>query len=123
MAGGDSGMNYADLGTRIRQERQRLNLTQEKLAERVDLSHAYIGQIERGERSLSLETLVKLANELGSTVDYLLSEAVEVKDEALINKIKQTIISRSLEEQQMALEMIELMFSHIDKLGAFKDKV
>ncbi|MEK5141437.1 MULTISPECIES: helix-turn-helix domain-containing protein [Paenibacillus] len=116
-------MNYADLGTRIRQERQRLNLTQERLAERVDLSHAYIGQIERGERSLSLETLVKLANELGATVDYLLSEAVEVKDEALINKIKQTIISRTLEEQQMALEMIELMFSHIDKLGSFKDKV
>lgn len=38
------------LGRRIREERLKLNLTQEKLAEDVNLSMAYIGQIERGER-------------------------------------------------------------------------
>lgn len=35
------------IGKRIREERLRLNLTQEKLAEDVDLSMAYIGQVER----------------------------------------------------------------------------
>ena len=43
------------LGRRIREERLKLNLTQEKLAEDVNLSMAYIGQIERGERSLTLD--------------------------------------------------------------------
>jgi len=51
-------MDYISLGKRIREERLKLNLTQEKLAEEVGLSTAYIGQIERGERSLTLEKLV-----------------------------------------------------------------
>lgn len=40
-------MDYHALGKRIREERLRLNLTQEKLAEEVGVSTAYIGQIER----------------------------------------------------------------------------
>ena len=43
-------MNYIDLGRRIREERQKLNLTQEKLSESINVSTTYIGQIERGER-------------------------------------------------------------------------
>ncbi|MBQ4326972.1 MAG: helix-turn-helix transcriptional regulator, partial [Clostridia bacterium] len=50
-------MDYTALGKRIREERLKLNLTQEQLAEDVDLSTAYIGQIERGERRVSLENL------------------------------------------------------------------
>ena len=40
-------MEHQSLGKRIREERLKLNLTQEKLAEDVNLSTAYIGQIER----------------------------------------------------------------------------
>ena len=41
-------MDYIALGQRIREERLKLNLTQEKLAEDVGVSTTYIGQIERG---------------------------------------------------------------------------
>ena len=51
-------MEHQALGKRIREERLKLNLTQEKLAEDVNLSTAYIGQIERGERSLTLDNLI-----------------------------------------------------------------
>lgn len=54
-------MNYELLGNRLKQERLKMNLTQEKLAEKVEVSHAYIGQIERGERSLTLDTLVTVS--------------------------------------------------------------
>ena len=70
-------MQYSDFGRRIREERKKLGMTQEKLAEDVNLSTAYIGQIERGERSPTLETVVAIANRLGVTVDYLLSDSVE----------------------------------------------
>ena len=46
-------MEQKTLGRRIREERLKLNLTQEKLAEDVDLSMAYIGQIEVGRRGIS----------------------------------------------------------------------
>lgn len=42
-------MNYSASGKRVREERLRLNLTQEKLAEDVNISTAYLEQIERGE--------------------------------------------------------------------------
>lgn len=64
-------MNYVALGQRIKEERHKLNLTQEDLAEDVDLTPAYIGQIERGERKVTLEKLVAIVNRLGVTIDYV----------------------------------------------------
>ncbi len=74
-------MEQQALGKRIREERLKLNLTQEKLAEDVNLSTAYIGQIERGERSLTLENLAAVANRLGVTIDYLLSDSIIPKED------------------------------------------
>ncbi len=49
-------MDYKRLGERIREERKRINLTQAALAEAIDISDTYIGAIERGERSPTLDT-------------------------------------------------------------------
>ncbi|WP_240417378.1 helix-turn-helix domain-containing protein [Paenibacillus periandrae] len=111
-------MDYRLLGARLRHERLKQDLTQEKLAEKIEVSHAYIGQIERGERSLTLDTLVRLANQLGVTVDDLLQESVEKSNEHYVNKIRQIVLNRSEKEQQLALEMVALMFSHLDRLSS-----
>ena len=58
-------MDYELLGKRIRDERLLLRLTIEQLAERVDKSTNYIGQIERNDGKPSLETIVDIANALG----------------------------------------------------------
>ena len=71
-------MDYIALGRRIREERLKMNLTQEKLAEDIDISTAYVGQIERGDRNLTLDKLVLIAKRLGVTIDYLLSDSVPV---------------------------------------------
>lgn len=46
---GDILMDYKALGRRIREERLKRNLTQEQLAEAIEISNSYMGQIERGE--------------------------------------------------------------------------
>lgn len=61
------------LGLSVRKARHRLGLSQEGLAERADLHWTYIGQIERGERNVSLLNIVKLARGLGTTAARLLS--------------------------------------------------
>ncbi|RUT29541.1 XRE family transcriptional regulator [Paenibacillus zeisoli] len=114
-------MNYDSLGKRLRQERRKMHWTQEKLAERIDVSDAYIGQIERGERSLSLDTLIRLANELGVTVDYLLHDSIEITDDQFVDQIRQIMMNRSAKEKQMALDMIKLMFTHLDDLSKTKE--
>ena len=108
-------MNYVRLGQRIREERLKLNLTQARLAEDIDISDTYIGQIERGERSLTLDTLVRLVNRLGVSIDYLLKDSVGTGDENIISQFRQIIDSRSDNRKQMALDVLKAMFAHLDE--------
>lgn len=65
-------LNYKEIGQRIRSEREKLKLSRQELAELVSLSDYYIGQIERGERQMSLNVLVNLANCLHLSLDYII---------------------------------------------------
>ena len=107
-------MDYKKLGERIREERRRLNLTQAQLAEAVDISNTYMGAIERGERSLTLDTLVRLVNRLGVTVDYLLSDSVTDTDANIMEQFKQIIDRQPLERKQMAVNVLRTIFSYFD---------
>ena len=107
-------MDYKRLGQRIREERQRLNLTQAQLAEEINISDTYMGAIERGERSLTLDTLVRLANRLGVTVDYLLSDYVSDTDSNIIEQFKQIIDCQPLERKQMAVNVLRTIFSYFE---------
>ena len=52
-------------GLRIAELRRQLNISQEELAERCGVHRTYIGSIERGEKSPTLNTIEKFANGLG----------------------------------------------------------
>ena len=108
-------MDYKRLGKRIREERRRLNLTQAELAEAIDISDTYMGAIERGERSLTLGTLVRLVNRLGVTVDYMLSDSVSNNDSNLIEQFKQIIDCQPLERKQMAINVLRTIFSYFEE--------
>ncbi|WMC91315.1 helix-turn-helix domain-containing protein [Kineothrix sp. MB12-C1] len=107
-------MDYKRLGNRIREERQRLHLTQAALAEAIDISDTYMGAIERGERSLTLETLVRLVNRLGVSVDYMLADSVSDSDSNIMEQFKQIIDGHSLEQKQLALNVLRTMFSYFE---------
>ena len=49
------------IGEAIRLCRKDANLTQEQLAELVDLNPKYIGEVERGEKIISIEALLRIA--------------------------------------------------------------
>ena len=79
-------MDYAKLGTRVRQQRVLSRLTQEQLAERTGVSSSFIGHIERGEKKASLETLVALCNALEITPSVLLRDSLS--DEAMHSQLR-----------------------------------
>jgi transcriptional regulator with XRE-family HTH domain len=66
-------LNFKIIGKRIKESRERQHITQTKLAERIDMSVSYISHIETAKKKASLEVLVLISNELGITVDELLS--------------------------------------------------
>ena len=68
-------MNYEALGRKIKEVRRKQNMTQEYLAEKVDLSVSHISNIETAKTKVSLPTLVEISNALGVSVDYLLMDS------------------------------------------------
>lgn len=61
-------------GDRLRDLRHQLSVTQEGLALRCGLDRSYVGQVERGERNISLENIYRLAEGLGIPPGELLVE-------------------------------------------------
>ena len=80
-------MELTELGARIKQCRKKRHLTQEKLAELMNVSPHYIYEIERGLKSMSLSTLVDLSSVLDISTDYLLfgrcNYSAQIKDDKL----------------------------------------
>jgi len=62
-----------EVGERIRRIREDLKMNRERFSEMIDVSDVFLGQIERGERSLSLKTLYKIVSFTGISTDFILS--------------------------------------------------
>ena len=61
------------IGKRIRERRKELNLTQEDLAKALGFTPQHISVVEQDKRGPSLLSLARLAEELGVTIDYLIT--------------------------------------------------
>jgi len=126
-------INNKIIGERIRYEREKLGLTREKFAEIVDLSPLYIGQLERGERQMSLNTLFKVSQCLHISIDYLVKGSNKdeldcfIKDDEKSDYLKnnahkedmQEVISLikrcSKKEISIIKEIIKIILPHLKK--------
>jgi len=61
-----------EFGNEVRLLRRRLGLSQEALAGKCGLHRTYIGSVERGERNVSLQNIVRIARALGVPPAWLL---------------------------------------------------
>lgn len=119
------------VGSRIRIEREKLGLSREKFAEIIALSPFYIGQIERGERNMSIDTLLKISNSLSISTDYILKgfdlyveniltlEAVEdnykIEMDEEIKDFLSIISGSSKEKVQLIKDIAKLILPHLNK--------
>jgi transcriptional regulator with XRE-family HTH domain len=70
---------YDRIAQRVREERKRRGFSLEELAERADLTASFLGQIERGERKLSVDALDRIAQALNVPVGALWGESAKSK--------------------------------------------
>lgn len=61
-----------EIGERLRGVREGMRMTREEFSEKIDITDSFLGQIERGERALSVKTLKKVVKYTGVSSDYLL---------------------------------------------------
>jgi transcriptional regulator with XRE-family HTH domain len=64
-------------GDRIREIRETKRLTQDQLAEKTGISKGFLSDVENGKRNISSEYLLRIANALNASVDYLLRGTTE----------------------------------------------
>ncbi len=65
-------MDLVSIGKRIKAERQKNGLTQEALAERIEVSAHYVYELERGLKAMSVPILIRISEVLHTSTDYLL---------------------------------------------------
>ncbi len=81
----DSTLEREETARRIRTLRRARGLSIQKLAETVGMSQGYLSEVERGGSAVSGEKLARLAEELGVSVDYLLSGRNETASDSVIH--------------------------------------
>jgi len=63
------------LGAAIRAYREATSLSQDRFADQIDMHRAYYSAIERGEKNITLDTLLRVADGLGVNASDLFSKA------------------------------------------------
>ena len=62
-----------EIGQHLRQRRQELGLTREKMSELADIGTGYYGQLEVGTSQMSIDTLMKLSQSMHLSMDYIIN--------------------------------------------------
>lgn len=106
-------MDIKKLGIRIKQCRKSQNLTQEKLAELIDVSPHYIYEIEKGLKCMSLPTLIDISHILNISTDYLLFGEQHYSENIRADTLDHVINDIPLEKRKNIAEVINLLLPYL----------
>lgn len=117
-------IDYKKLGAKIKKARQKENLTQETLAEILDLSASHLSHVENGLAKVSLPTIYSIAKVLNVSLDNLLG--LEFENESLyvtIKEIKKLLEFCTINEKKLLIENLEILklYSLKEYLGEYKN--
>ena len=94
-------VDYSIIGWRLKQARLKAELTQQQLAEKTNLSVAFISRIERGSSHINLKRLNQLCGLLDVSEGYLLNGASSSSENYLDKEFTDLIKSVSPEKQKL----------------------
>ena len=104
------------VGQRIRSCRIRLELSQEKLAEMSGVHPTYIGQLERGEKNATLESIEKIASALNIPLSQLFEKLGENQNaDSIPLKCYEFLSAKTKAEQEHLYQMLIEMDKYKNK--------
>ena len=104
-------MDTKAIGARIKAAREAAQLSQEALAEKVDLSRTHMSVIERGVKMPRLETFVIIANALGVSADTLLFDVVDQATLSVASELSVKLANLPREERQRILKVLDVLLA------------
>lgn len=109
------------IGRKIHQERLKRGWTQEELAEKIDMNASFVGQIERGLKAASFDTLERLSQIFGmEVVDFLKKgdgRAPGREPQAMERKVVSLLKGYTIREQMAMYQTMKSMLRQNRKLA------
>ena len=102
-------LDYTVIGQRIKQARLAKNLTQEDLAEQIDISVAFLSRVERGNSHINLKRLNQLCGLLDVTEGYVLNGASSNSKNYLNTEFCEWLKSCSPEKQRLIYNVAQVI--------------
>lgn len=115
-------LDFKSIGKRIKIARIRTNMTQESVADKIGVTPQHVSNIETGNSSVSLTTLVAIANLLNVSVDELLCDTV-LKSKAVFIKEADDIFKDCNEyEVRVLVDVLKATKSSMRNIKLFECK-
>ena len=106
-------VNYIKIGIRIRFEREAFDMSRENFSEILGISTYFLGQIERGERKMSIDTLVNVCGCLHISIDSLFFEQRIINTNN--NDLNSLIDKCSDKEIKVVESLIKFILPHLTR--------
>lgn len=105
-------IDYKLIGSRIKVARKRKDMTQEMLAERLDVSVGYVSQVERGITKISLDLLASISDILECDIAELVRASSTTSENYLSREITQNYDKLSNKERKLVDGIIKLILEN-----------
>ena len=102
-------IDYSVIGQRIKQARLAKNLTQEDLAEKIDISVAFLSRVERGNSHINLKRLNQLCRLLDISEGYVLNGSSSNAENYLDKEFAELLKSCSPEKQRLIYDVAKVI--------------
>ena len=105
-------VDYKLIGNRIKKERLKKKITQEKMAEHLDVSVGYVSQIERGITKVSLDRLSEISDFLQCDMTIFLSGSSVNNTYYLLDDIEGLLRQFSSKDRLLLYQILQIILSH-----------
>ena len=102
-------MDMIAIGSKIKEARERAHLTQEELAEIIDISPTHMSVIERGVKTPKLDTFVKIVKALNLSADALLLDGMDQVNNSIVAELSVRLGRLTDENQNRILNAIRAL--------------
>lgn len=104
-----------EIGKRIQEQRKRKGLTQEQVAEQVELSTGYYSAVERGMYTVSLDKLVDIMNVIGCTADDIFVDVLKTGSQIRASKLGEMLEALPEKDKNNILDVVQVMINNCKK--------
>lgn len=113
---GEFFMTNIEFGKRLRKHRKDRKLTLDQMAELVELSPNYLGDIERGKKFPGTETLIQIVNVLDISADELLKDSVNKADYIIDDELHRMMAQLSPKKKAAAVRILQATIESLEEL-------